>query len=125
MRDMRSEEPKIEINYALLKTHGVDAAMLYGYLKSVVISSDATTLSDLTDQIFDLVFKRKSIQEAIGLSPGQQLDAEHRLLGTGLLISNSDDEQNVEYFLSPGHEDEFTRWVYSRAAVWKHELLPM
>jgi hypothetical protein len=117
MRDLKETEPKIEILFPLLAYCSPEAAILYGYLKSIA-KIDALKGSRNEDVSNHLATNRWQIKGITGLSNGKQIDAEQDLVGAGLVQGFSDDEGNVEYYIHPENEEKLRRFFNSRSYAW-------
>ena len=117
MLDLKSLEPKIEVFYPLLLQYSPDAAILYGYLKHLIIEKDLHIKQLGNESYYDVNTSRYEIKLATGLSEGKQIDAEIELIHANLAIS-FEHKGNVGYDLYPCNEDCLRRYVNKTQNKW-------
>lgn len=117
MLDQRLMEPNIELFHPLLIHFSSSAAILYGYLKHLVIAKDLPINGIGEESCYDIHTTRNEIKEETGLSFGEQIDAELELCFANLAIS-CEIKDDVGFDLYPQNEAPFRRAFYRKQMKW-------
>ena len=117
MLDMKTHEPNIKIFYPLLIHYSPEAAILYGYLKEYCCKNVVLKMQG-EKAYYHFSIARYEIEQATGLSYGEQVDAEVELIGADIAIGSGLNNDRVDFYLYPNREDSLRRFVYSRRCNW-------
>ncbi len=125
MQNPRNLDPDIHIYYPLLIHYGVNAAVLWGWVQYQLMVKKLH-ITDIGMDTYHMHVSRWQIKEEIGLSFGEQIDAELALLGADLVTSSPVKFDEASYYAMPLNEEKLRYFVNSKRQKWdvKAYLLP-
>ena len=118
MLNIRLKEPELILDSTMVRYYGPYTAVLYAYILSYIKNNQIPLNPDDNYPYHNFIVNRWETLKAVGLTFGQQIDAEKDLIGAFLLDRFPREENKVKYIVYPENIEMVRRDIYSRENGW-------